>query len=96
MPTLPRLGNTGLTGARREVSGFALSPATRDASFGTPFPSLATRIAARPLALLSPVVGAVIREISFNYVVLPAPFLPMMPSSSPCSTSRLISFNAQT
>ena len=42
--------------------------------------------AIRPLALILPVVGEVMRDINFNSVDFPAPFLPTMPSTSPFFT----------
>ena len=51
--------------------------------------------ATRPLILISPDVGSVIRESSFKSVVLPAPLRPMMPITSPCFTSNDTSFSAQ-
>ena len=50
----------------------------------------------RPRARIVPVVGAVTRLSSLRSVLLPAPFLPMMPTTSPCSTLKLISLRAQT
>ena len=43
-----------------------------------------------------PVVGLVTRESNFNNVDFPAPFLPIIPTTSPWFISRLMSFNAQT
>ena len=47
--------------------------------------------ATRPPNLMFPVVGAVTRESIFNKVDFPAPFLPIIPKTSPRSTSKLIS-----
>ena len=41
-----------------------------------------------PLIRTSPLVGAVTRERIFSRVLLPAPFLPMIPRISPCFTSN--------
>ena len=54
-----------------------------------------SREAMRPLALMLPVVGPVTLERIFSRVLLPAPFFPMIPSTSPCFTSKLMSFSAQ-
>ena len=51
--------------------------------------------ARRPLSVIVPDVGAVIRESSFSSVLLPAPLWPMMPSVSPRATSKLTSRTAQ-
>ncbi len=50
----------------------------------------------RPLALIEPSVGAVTRDNSFNKVDFPAPFFPIIPTISPCFTSKEISFKAHT
>ena len=50
----------------------------------------------RPCARIVPVVGPVTRLRSLRRVDLPAPFLPMMPTTSPCSTLKSMSLNAQT
>ena len=42
-----------------------------------------------------PSVGSVIRERIFSSVDLPAPFRPMMPTTSPGFTSKLTSLSAQ-
>ncbi|MNQ67692.1 hypothetical protein D3C85_822260 [compost metagenome] len=52
--------------------------------------------AIRPLDLMLPVVGAVTFDNIFNKVDFPAPFLPMIPKTSPRSTSKLISCKAHT
>ena len=49
----------------------------------------------RPYTFASPDVGSVMRERIFNNVDLPAPFLPMIPSTSPSFTSKEISRRAQ-
>lgn len=49
-----------------------------------------------PRARMQPAVGEVTRERIFNKVDFPAPFLPIIPSTSPSSTWKLISFNAHT
>ena len=48
----------------------------------------------RPATRTVPLVGHVTREISFSSVVLPAPFLPMMPRPAPTGTSKDTSRNA--
>src|SRR5664280_232550 len=50
----------------------------------------------RPFTFILPVVGAVTRDNNFKRVDFPAPFLPIIPSTSPCCTSKLISFSAHT
>ena len=52
--------------------------------------------ATRPPNLMLPVVGAVTRDKIFNKVDFPAPFFPIIPRTSPRSTSKLISCKAQT
>ena len=42
-----------------------------------------------------PLVGGVIRDRIFRSVLLPAPFRPMMPTTSPTRTSKLTSRSAQ-
>ena len=49
-----------------------------------------------PFARITPVVGAVIRDKSFNKVDFPEPFLPIIPTTSPCLTSNDMFFNAHT
>ena len=49
----------------------------------------------RPWISAQPVVGSVMRERIFSSVLLPAPLRPMMPTTSPCSTSNETSFSAQ-
>ncbi len=46
-------------------------------------------------ARLRPSVGSVMRERIFSRVLLPAPFLPTIPRTSPRLTSKLTSFSAQ-
>src|SRR5574344_662158 len=50
----------------------------------------------RPFTFIKPTVGDVTRDNIFKSVDLPAPFLPMIPTTSPCSTLKLISFSAHT
>lgn len=52
------------------------------------------REANRPFTLMLPVVGEVTRLRSLRRVDFPAPFFPMMPSTSPCFTSKLMSRRA--
>ena len=47
-----------------------------------------------PFAFMLPRDGDVICDIILSRVDLPAPFLPMTPRTSPCCTSKLISFKA--
>ena len=49
-----------------------------------------------PLARMVPVVGEVTRERSLSKVDFPAPFLPMIPTTSPSLTSKVMSLRAQT
>ena len=51
-----------------------------------------SRLATRPRRDHAPRVGSVMRLRIFNKVDLPAPFRPMMPSTSPRLTSKLTSF----
>src|SRR5215216_111787 len=51
--------------------------------------------ARRPRMRISPSVGAVMPESSLNIVLLPAPFGPMIPSTSPTGTSTSMSRTAQ-
>jgi hypothetical protein len=44
----------------------------------------------RPRDFMLPVVGAVTLDTIFKNVDFPAPFLPIMPKTSPRSTSKLI------
>ena len=53
------------------------------------------KLAIRPFTFMLPVVGAVTLANYFSNVDFPAPFLPIIPSISPCFTSKFISFNAQ-
>ena len=53
------------------------------------------KLATRPRIRTRPVVGSVIWLRIFNSVDLPAPFLPLMPTTSPCLTSKLTSLRAQ-
>jgi len=46
--------------------------------------------------LIEPVVGPVTFDKIFKRVDFPAPFLPIIPRTSPFLTSKLISFKAQT
>ena len=55
-----------------------------------------SKLPMRPRARMVPVVGAVTLESIFNRVLLPAPFLPMMPTTSPCSTMKSMSRRAHT
>src|SRR5690554_4267913 len=48
------------------------------------------------LVFITPVVGLVTRERILSSVDFPAPFFPIMPKTSPCCTSKLMSRNAQT
>jgi hypothetical protein len=43
-----------------------------------------------PVMTARPFVGSVMRDRIFRSVLLPAPFLPMIPSTSPCFTSNEI------
>ena len=45
---------------------------------------------------LSDIGVQLLRKNIFNNVLLPAPLRPMIPSTSPCCTSKLMFFNAQT
>ena len=45
--------------------------------------------------MILPEVGGVIFERIFKRVDFPAPFLPIIPKVSPCSTLKLTSFSAQ-
>ncbi len=49
----------------------------------------------RPVMSARPVVGSVIRDRIFSSVLLPAPFRPMIPTTSPGFTSKDTSFSAQ-
>ncbi len=49
----------------------------------------------RPWIDTVPCVGSVIRERIFSSVLLPAPLRPMMPTTSPARTSKLMSRIAQ-
>lgn len=42
------------------------------------------KLAMRPFTFICPVVGSVTRESNLSKVDLPAPFLPIIPSISPC------------
>jgi len=53
------------------------------------------RLPRRPFIIARPLVGSVIRESNFKSVLFPAPFLPMIPTTSPCFTSKETSFRAQ-
>ncbi len=54
------------------------------------------KLAILPLALITPVVGFVTLDKSLSKVDFPAPFLPIIPNTSPSLTSKLMSFNAHT
>ncbi len=49
----------------------------------------------RPRSRTRPSVGSVMREMILSSVLLPAPFRPMMPTTSPCPTSNDTSRSAQ-
>src|SRR5208282_1176088 len=49
----------------------------------------------RPLSVIVPSLGAVIRDKSFTRVVFPEPLGPTMPSASPRWTAKLTSLSAQ-
>ena len=49
-----------------------------------------------PLDLILPVLGPVTLDKILSKVDFPAPFLPIIPKTSPFFTSKLISFKAQT
>jgi hypothetical protein len=46
------------------------------------------RLDTRPCMVILPSVGSVMRARIFRSVLLPAPFLPMMPTTSPSSISK--------
>ena len=52
--------------------------------------------AMRPLMPMRPTVGEVTRERIFSSVLFPAPFLPMIPTTSPCSTLKSMSLRTHT
>lgn len=54
------------------------------------------KLATRPFIFTCPVVGVAVRLSIFKSVDFPAPLRPMMPGTSPCFTSKLISRNAHT
>ena len=54
-----------------------------------------SRLLTRPRIVARPEVGVVIRVSTFSSVDLPAPFRPITPSTSPCATSKVMSFRAQ-
>src|SRR5207244_2135069 len=58
-------------------------------------PISSSKLATRPRKVTLPSVGSVIRERIFSKVDLPAPFRPMMPTTSPRLTSKDTSFRAQ-
>ena len=49
----------------------------------------------RPRKRMRPSVGSVTRESTFRNVLLPAPFRPINPTTSPSATSKEMSFSAQ-
>ncbi len=63
-------------------------------SWWKPVPT-SSRLPTRPWISALPVVGSVMRERILSSVLLPAPLRPMMPTTSPASTSKLTSFRAQ-
>ena len=61
---------------------------------GNPVPT-SSKLATRPRRCTRPSVGSVMRLRIFSSVLLPAPFRPMMPTTSPRLTSKETSFSAQ-
>ena len=56
---------------------------SRPVSSGLKKPTTSSKLATRPRRQIRPAVGSVIRLRIFKSVDLPAPFLPMIPSTSP-------------
>ena len=55
-----------------------------------------SKLATRPASSIRPEVGEVMRARILSSVLFPAPFLPMTPMTSPCSTLKLTSRRAHT
>src|SRR5919198_4044066 len=79
---MPRIAPFRKTFSRPVSSGWKPVPTSR-------------RLPTRPVTSAWPRVGSVIRERTRRSVVLPAPFRPMIPSTSPSRTSKETSSSAQ-